>query len=158
MLSHIDQRGDRSVRRRNQIDLVVAESGSDFIQIVHGDWRCIQRKVRDLLQFLATLPHLLSGEERANELLEVGRIVTDVADAEDWIRRFPSDPQKPDHDFHGAYPRKPPLAAADAVCVAAAPGPPCSQNTGSFAGVAFNAGTTTIFKLIRRPVLVARSS
>ena len=75
MLAHIDQRSDCSVRCCHQINLLVAQSRPNFIQIVHGDWGCVEGQVCDLIQLLSALAHLIKRKEFTEELLKVGRIV-----------------------------------------------------------------------------------
>src|ERR1051326_633064 len=75
MLPHIDQSSDRSIRRGNQINLLVPESSPNFIQIVHGDRSCVKSQVGNLIQLFSALAHLIKRKEFAEELLKVGGIV-----------------------------------------------------------------------------------
>src|SRR5215469_14345556 len=78
MLAHVNLGSNGSVRSGYQVDSVVAHGRAHFIQIVHGYGSRVEAEIGDLFETLATIPHLVRWQQRAEKTGEIPRVVAQV--------------------------------------------------------------------------------
>jgi len=62
MAAKIVQCGSAAIGATPDIDAVISESGTHFIEIVHGDGGCVKTKIRDLFQFFDAPCDAIKGQ------------------------------------------------------------------------------------------------